>query len=296
MNIDINVYKVFTDQPDFGNSAGVLEYNSMWSVEDMLQIANHSDTSVTVFVKISKNDVQDYKFRFFSKEKELSFCGHGSLAGAAYAMNKLGVNLLRVKFGTSNSIVIIESKDGIYYLKTPRTTILEISPIRDEIAFMLGIEPEAISTTSPFCVATIGSPKLLVPIISRMELNTIKPKYTEIKKWSRDNNINGIYTYAFKEKLLDQENNLPKLIYTRGFNPLFGILEDPATGVAAGALADVLYIERGYSSFIFHQGELMGASSQIRVEIEPEGVRIGGSVLLINTSIKSMKSVTLREI
>jgi trans-2,3-dihydro-3-hydroxyanthranilate isomerase len=71
---------------------------------------------------------------------------------------------------------------------------------------------------------------------------------------------------------------------TRFFNPAFGIDEDPATGTAAGPLA-------GYLCFVNHillgqpyqilQGVLVNHASSIHVKVEPEGIWVSGSSVIV---------------
>ena len=61
------------------------------------------------------------------------------------------------------------------------------------------------------------------------------------------------------------------------------ILEDPATGSAAGALGAYLWKYRGRQSFFVHQGEEMGRGAMIHVEVSPDGkvVKVGGSAIVV---------------
>lgn len=278
MTVNVDVFKVFTSSPDEGNSAGVIAYNGE-TTEEMLDLAKCSGTSITVFVHISKDQAEAASLRYFSHEKELAFCGHGTLAAGAFLMNKLQKDALQVTYGSASRLEISKSSDGSIYFRTQRGETLELIPDKNEVASMLGVQPDYISMEAPFCVGTIGSPKLMVPFRTPKEVDRIIRDDEKIKKWSEDHKVNGVYVYSFMEG--ESESSTPVQIYARGFNPLFGIAEDAATGVAAGALGDILARTGSAASFIFHQGKHVNAASEIRVEIKPQHVEIGGQAVFL---------------
>ena len=90
-------------------------------------------------------------------------------------------------------------------------------------------------------------------------------------------------------------------IYSRMFAPEFGIIEDPATGIASGPLGCYL-VRHGLitpaaaRSIVSHQGVAMGRASQIHISISVTGdanvregsagpvisdVKVGGEAVLV---------------
>ena len=68
------------------------------------------------------------------------------------------------------------------------------------------------------------------------------------------------------------------MVYLRMFAPLDNIPEDPATGSAAAALANLFYMQSGTPvSLTVYQGEDMGRPSEIRANAGPNGVTIKGA-------------------
>ena len=98
---------------------------------------------------------------------------------------------------------------------------------------------------------SVGSPKLLAPIISSSVLTQLTPNFSEILAWSLAKHVNGLYVYTH----LENEQWL-----ARGFNPKTGHNEDAATGVAAAALALALN-----KNLIVNQGISIDKPSQITV-------------------------------
>lgn len=274
----IKVYKVFTDDLSQGNAAAVVQHNGEHD-EELLEIAGGSGAPVTVFVQWSSGQERDAVLRYFSKEKEMAFCGHGTLAAGAFMLQQCERNRIHASSGTGTPIDIRKSPQGHYYFRTERARRLDLAPDKIEAAHMLGVEPEDISKDAPFCAASIGSPKLLVPLRHFSVLDGMAPDFEKIKDWSEKHRINGVYAYAYPEPTGKGPDSAAACIHARGFNPLFGIAEDAATGVAAGALADLLYREGGPAAYTIRQGKHVGAESEIRVEVKEENVEIGGSVL-----------------
>lgn len=270
------MYKVFTDRVDLGNPVVVVE-DEGWSEGELLQIAGQSAAPVTVF--LSPSDLQEHhrKFRFFSKVKELSFCGHGTLGAGTHLMHILGLNELSIETISSVIRLTRPSKDYIYF-EAPRASLVDVQIDQGEIALMLGISVQDLDVGAPLCAASIGSPKLLVPVCSTRALDSIQPDQNRIAAWSETHGINGIFVYTLGH--IDK-NSSPVSIHARSFNPLFGIYEDAATGVAAGALADVLHTLGWPPSFIFYQGRILGADSQMKVVVHSDKghIAIGGSVV-----------------
>ena len=74
--------------------------------------------------------------------------------------------------------------------------------------------------------------------------------------------------------------------YARFFNPTMGIVEDPATGTAAGALAAFLTRHGdvpGDRSVLIQQGDATGRPSRLRVDVDGDRVRITGTGLVVGS-------------
>ena len=71
--------------------------------------------------------------------------------------------------------------------------------------------------------------------------------------------------------------------YARFFNPTVGIVEDPATGTAAGPLACHLVahgvVDDG-SKVLIEQGHLIGRPSLIEIGVQGEQVTIAGACVI----------------
>jgi trans-2,3-dihydro-3-hydroxyanthranilate isomerase len=83
----------------------------------------------------------------------------------------------------------------------------------------------------------------------------------------------------------------PESAYSRMFAPTFGMVEDPATGSASGALGCYL-VRHGLvtgdraASMVSLQGVAMGRPSRIHISIDSRGdgivsVKVGGTAVLV---------------
>ena len=64
------------------------------------------------------------------------------------------------------------------------------------ISKLLAIDKTSINTHLPCAVASIGSPKLLVPVIDRNILFNMTPNLDLMGQWCKKHSVNGIYVYS----------------------------------------------------------------------------------------------------
>lgn len=131
-------------------------------------------------------------------------------------------------------------------------------------ARLLGLPQTALAT--PARVASVGSPKLLVQVREAAALHAIAPDLAAISAWSRASGINGVYAWC-------RPAAGGGAFEGRNFNHLDPLLEDSATGVAAGALTTLL----GHG-LALRQGRATGHDCLIQTRIEAGAVWVGGRV------------------
>lgn len=111
-------------------------------------------------------------------------------------------------------------------------------------------------------VASVGSPKLLVEVADSATLHGLHPDLAAITDWGREAGVNGIYAWR---RMLDGR------VEGRNFNHLDPLLEDAATGVAAGALTALL----GHGITLL-QGRATQQSCLIATRMEDGAILVGG--------------------
>ena len=122
-------------------------------------------------------------------------------------------------------------------------------------------------------IGSIGSPKFLVPVRTRAALLAAHPDLDRLRALSRAHAVNGMYAYSLDPTTAEA------IATARGTNPAAGVVEDPATGIAAGALAAALWSRgRGRSPYVVEQGDVVGQHNAIYVTVDAGLVGVGGRV------------------
>jgi trans-2,3-dihydro-3-hydroxyanthranilate isomerase len=126
----------------------------------------------------------------------------------------------------------------------------------------------------PAQVVSTGAGHLLVPVRSRETIGRAQPDGKRLFQELRS--VNGLGCYLFTLDTVDPAATA----HTRFFNPTEGIVEDPATGTAAGPLACYLakYGRIGSSATVtIEQGYTLMRPSRIEVRLHGNEVRIFGA-------------------
>lgn len=264
MNIEI-VNAFCNDSAESGNPCAVVR-NFHGDNESKQKIAAELKLPVTVFVSIAANPSL---LEFYYPNKEMPLCLHGTL-GAAFVMFR----------DTTDKELIIETKSKFKLNVKRNGNLIRVrvskqfrhaNPVSQSvISEMLKLKNiDEIDNSLPLTVASVGSSKLLVPIKSFDILASLTPNFGLIDKWSKQNNINGLYVYTHDI----QDNALD--FYARAYNPGTGHNEDVATGVAAAALSATLQ-----RSIVVGQGIFLNSCSEIHVVYEDdETIWVGGRVI-----------------
>lgn len=265
MNIDI-VNCFCTKEANSGNPAAII-HNYIDGRNEKQKLAKKLGMPVTVF--LNDTNQSEHHVEFFYPETEMPLCLHGTI-GAAYILfqNESG-NHLELIAKNDNRLAIRCNKEIVQVrVKECEMPITQIN--HHAIVDMLNLKnaDEKIDDELPFTVSSVGSPKLLVPLVSFELLASLEPNFDLITEWSRETGVNGLYVYTKDVRDHDLD------FYARGFNPKTGHHEDAATGVAAAALA--LSFNR---SIVVGQGKFLNRPSEINVSYEDaNNIWVGGKV------------------
>lgn len=102
-NTTLYKYDAFSEKPNKGNPAGIVNNADELTEEQMQEIALHIGLNETVF--IMKSDKADLQLRYFTPGHEINLCGHGTIASLYFLISR---GLLE-----GNDITTIETKAGI---------------------------------------------------------------------------------------------------------------------------------------------------------------------------------------
>jgi PhzF family phenazine biosynthesis protein len=123
----------------------------------------------------------------------------------------------------------IASADAVFIsAPLPRFTSTDLT--RDDIAAALKIPPGGITEKNRIVLVNAGLATLIVPLTSLDTLLSLRPDQKNLREFCLANGIEIILVWS-------EEVSIPQNNYrTRVFAPIYGYLEDPATGSGNAAL------------------------------------------------------------
>jgi PhzF family phenazine biosynthesis protein len=148
---------------------------------------------------------------------------------------------------------------------------------RDGLAAALGIELDELVADRTAQVVSTGAAHLLVPVASRAALDRLSVDTARLGAVLRSVGGEGCYVYA-------RSGADEPAAFARFFNPTMGIVEDPATGTAAGPLAASLVRSGDVAAgmpVIIEQGHATGRPSRLRIDVDGDTVSITGSGIVV---------------
>ena len=155
-----------------------------------------------------------------------------------------------------------------------------------KVAVALGLPKHVIEDAKlPLEVVSTGLPVLIVPVRTLTAVRSIKPDASAIMDFCGRIGANGMMVFT----TVTVESSAT--VHARMFAPSIGILEDPATGSAGGALGAYL-VHNGVvdvgptTELLIEQGYEMGRPSNIFVRVESDddaiqSVKVGGQCVMV---------------
>ena len=226
-----------------GNPAGCvyLPSEDALSSEGMQQIARELAGIVNEVVYVYPDDGHT-GLRYFSAEREVAFCGHGTIA-VMYDLIKNDPVLsfdpvIRIHVGGQELLVRNEiAKADSVFISAPQPVEQKPPVSHDGIAAALRIPPGEISEKHRIACINAGLATLIVPVDTLDTLLSIHPDQQHLKEFCLTNGIEIIVVFS------TATSNAGNSYRTRVFAPIFGYLEDPATGSGNAALGYYLIKE-----------------------------------------------------
>lgn len=267
------VADVFTDVALRGNPVAVFLDASEMPSDRMQKIAQEMHLSETVFVLPAESD-GDVRVRIFTPVNELPFAGHPTL-GAAIALGESGT-AERIGMETAMGTVSFELKRtddgriGSARMWQPHPT-WEPYDRAEELLVGLGLA----GSTLPVEVYCNGPRHVFVGLDSVASLSALQPDQRVLARLP-DMAANCFASSGSRWRM-------------RMFSPAYGVVEDAATGSAAGSLA-VHLARHGLTSFgeqieIFQGIEIGRPSSMLArasgTAEKIESVEVGGSAVVV---------------
>ena len=254
--------------PGSGNAATVVWCNSPPSNELLAEIARREGTPITAFL-IQGTSTQ---VRFFTPYRELPFCGHGALAAGAAEALRQGCSRISLMADSRNFTVNIASS-GLATLILPGPGSDRVENDQGLLLDALKIETDALADYPAVHVASVGSPKWLVEMRNIDILRSLQPDMSALVKISHKAEINGVYAFTRR----DIPSDIDAL--ARGFNPLGGIGEDAATGIAVAAIAWLWRTTTAGRWIVVDQGIGVSNLNRLLARVEGNEIHVGGNVV-----------------
>jgi len=259
---------VFTDVPFAGNQLAVFTDAREIPEDRLQQLAREINFSETVFVYPAAGDGHA-RIRIFTPALELPFAGHPVLGTAFVLGGPLQLDELWLETGAGVVPVRLE-RDGARivfgWMRQPVVAAEEYERA-DELLSLLGVEKSGL----PVELYRQGPGHVYIELDSPEAVAALQPDAAALLE------LSPYGTFCFAR---DGES-----WKARAFVPAHGVLEDPATGSAAGPLA--LHLSRhGRIAFgdeiEIHQGAEIGRPSTLyAVARSLEEVEVGGSAVVV---------------
>jgi PhzF family phenazine biosynthesis protein len=221
----------FTSGRSYGNPAAVLylEDGQELTPLKMQEIAKLHKGAVSEVVYCKSKGEDGLELCYYSSECEVDFCGHGTIAcmyslvrnsPKLYAKEKITIDTARKgKLTVYNKIA---EQDAVY-ITAPSPVYSDCSIPKEEIAKALDLTINQLGEGSIELV-NAGLNTLIAQVASLQAEITVFPDEPKLKQFCLDNHVDIILIYS--SKVQDKIHHA----HTRVFAPLFGYLEDPATG------------------------------------------------------------------
>ena len=259
--MQIHRLAAFTENGEGGNPAGVVLADSLPDIATMQRIAAEVGYSETAFAAPSG---ETWLTRYFSPENEVPFCGHATIALGAVLAEQHGDGRYRLSLTGGEIEVEGQVKNGVGYStlrSLPTSNVPAPEALVDEALALFAYSREDLDPAVPPKLANAGAQHLILALSSREPLSRMRYDLDEGRKLMLRH---GLITIALVWREAES------LFHARNAFASGGVLEDPATGAAAAALAGMLRDEGVVSSgeLTIQQGVDMGRPSRILVRFD----------------------------
>ncbi len=268
----------FTAGGSLGNPAACLFLSEDQHLTDdeMLSIAKQHKGFVSEVVYCQEDD-SGIRLTYYSSEREVDFCGHGTIACMVGLIKSRPALLVRgeieVTTRRKGRIMVynrIGSQDAVY-ITAPNPAYLGTALCPDAIEAALG--GAKIHPSLPVDRIDAGLKTLIVPIADLTTEVSIFPDQQALKVFCEANGIDIVLAYCMETA------RKGRIAHTRVFAPRFGYLEDPATGSGNSAFGYYL-LKKGLwdgSDARVEQGGEDRVFNEVRLSLSNGAVLFGGS-------------------
>ena len=284
---------VFTDRPFTGNPLAIFPEAEGLTSEEMQSIAKEMNLSETTFVLPPTDLKARFRLRIFTPASELPLAGH-PVVGTCFVLAERGIIPLEegtnrifqeckagvlpvdvvVRGGKVEGVTMTQSPPRFFDEYEDRALLAKAVGLPEEQVLPGGLRAQVVSTAVP---------QLMVPAASLHHFSRIELDLAAMRQVLRETESDCFM--IFTRECVQAEGT----VHARVFAPALGVVEDPATGSASGALGAYL-VRHGLveakptARILVEQGYEMGRPSAIHVEVDadqtgPTEVRVGGKAV-----------------
>ena len=289
--LDFHSLDVFTETRFGGNPLAVVLAADGLNTRQMQTIAREFNLSETVFVLKATRADAAFRVRIFTPATELPFAGHPTV-GTACLLAELGLTPQGedVRFVLEENVGPVPVRvrmpheaGGAPYAELTTAVLPERGPAppsKAVLAAMLGLDEAMLGEATQ---VSCGVPYVLVPLRSPEQLAAISFDVSVWREHLAQAWAHHVYVYA---------RGYEGEWKARMFAPGSGVIEDPATGSAAVALAGRFALEHPDADAriaeTIHQGLEMGRPSRLHIEADRvagavTAVRVGGHAVRVTS-------------
>jgi PhzF family phenazine biosynthesis protein len=253
----------FSDGASGGNPAGVHLSPALPDETTMRRIAAEVGYSETAFAAPLPDG--GWRVRYFSPESEVPFCGHATIALGAVLAGEHGDGAFALVLNEAR-ITVEGRRDGDGFaatLQSPPTRSTAAAPgLVAEALALFGWHAAQLDARLPPARIHAGADHLLLALADRGDLAAMRYDLDDGRRLMRGHGLVTIALAHWRDAATFDVRNA----FASG-----GVLEDPATGAAAAALAGHLRDSGrdpgGRIDLV--QGEDMGCRSLLRADFDP---------------------------
>ena len=285
-------YDVFTSRPLVGNQLAVFPDGRGLTTGQMQAIAREMNFAETTFILPAERPDTDIRMRIFTPGVEMPMAGHPTV-GSTFALAHNGViprGQKQFVFGLNVGPTRVDLEwegDDLRFVWMTQARPTFGPPIADRAAAAgaVGLREGDLAPGLPIQEVSCGVPYVLMPLRDREAVDraTAPSLSFELPGLSRARPAILLFAHDIPLK--------PDSTYSRMFAPGLGVVEDPATGSAAGPLGCYLVEHRLVSGddarqIVNIQGVKMGRDSRIHIAIAGSpgaitDVKVGGAAVLV---------------
>ena len=257
------IVDVFTMTPFSGNPACVIMQEGRMDPATKSKIASEMNQPESVFVRSTKGG---YDLSFFTRGREVEFCGHGTIAAIWVVARQAKRKEVRVSTpkGTFRGWT---DERCCAFVEHPVPSFQAITGGKDTVARVLNLDMRDIDPELPLETADIGIRQLMVPVRSLDALKRVEPDEKKLRLLTAYAGLDSIHVFA--QEAFDPD----ACTHARHFAPYYNIPEDAVTGTG-NASAIVYLVRHGridmkkQRRMLCEQGHLIGRPGMVIVNVD----------------------------